>query len=100
MEDSRTEEEKQLLDEAAKFAKLDALANSEGGKLLIAQSRKHVLASIEMLLLNYANMSELEIRTYCARAKERMDILQILTGAYGNQIACEEELTKILENKE
>lgn len=101
MEESKkalSDEQKMIQEDIEKFAKLDSLANSDGGKLLIEHLRKNVLSALEMVLLGYKDMPEMELRSCIARANERLIILQTLTQSYGNKKQAEKELMDLLEN--
>lgn len=78
---------------------LKILNDSEGGQLLIESLSHDVLGAIEALCINPQSISHIEFVSFAVRIKERLEILQTMTGANGRQQLLREILAKLLEQE-
>lgn len=78
------------------YSSLDAVAHSEGGKILIENLKSDVVNSVESLLSNYKTSDEMLLRSTIAKLQSDLGILRALTRSEKNKKMAEEELKKIL----
>lgn len=93
MENEELSELKKELDE---FKDLDALASSEGGKVLIDKLNKSILAILNELLTSYKDLNELQIKTELIRINSQLSLVRILTKSKSNKETLEEQLKTLL----
>lgn len=87
-------------DEIKKFAKLEALASSEGGQLLYKSLMKDVVGCIDTLTIKYNTLTHLEFISLCADMKSKLDLALIMKKAKKNKEEAQKELENaLLENE-
>ena len=96
MQNKKSPEIEEMIKDADSFATLDALAVSEGGKILIKSLKTDIISSI-LSLVKYKTASHVELIATCATLTERLNILKVLTRAKINKDGLLKELSEILE---
>jgi hypothetical protein len=96
----KTERTEALHDDLKHFKALDALADSEGGSLIVKSLVKDVVANIEQIVANYGTMTHPEFISKSATIKTALDVARILTRAKANKKYVESELEKELSETE
>ncbi len=86
----------ELNDQLEKFLDLEALAKSQGGKLLIKNARKDVIYAIERLANGYADHTHPQLLAFCATLKSKLDLMRTLTRAKTNKELTEKELDTLI----
>lgn len=89
---------KEIEDDISKYAKLESLANNEGGKLLIDSSEKDIINSIDTIIGKYKEASHIELIAIIARLEARLSLLRTLTNAGKNKKLAKQELERLLNN--
>lgn len=89
---------KELKEDIKKYAKLQSLANTEGGKDLIKGLRADVITAIDSIGSSYLDAPEANLRALCARLKERIELLRVLYNAPKNKKFLTKMLDEILES--
>lgn len=79
------------------FSSLEAVKNSEGGKLLIDNLGKDVVSAVEDIIFGYKNLTIQEFMAIAAKLSERLSLLRTLTRSSENKHLAQEELKKLLE---
>lgn len=68
-------------EEVRKYASLEAVANSQGGQLLIKNLEKDFMAVIHTLRSKYATAELKELLPLLAKMDVRLDLIEVLRGA-------------------
>lgn len=92
-----TSEIKEIKDELGTFTALEAVANSEGGKLLIATHMSDVVSIVDALGANYSTYQHTQLMAMCAEMKTKLDMVRTLTRAEKNKKFMQETLTAALQ---
>lgn len=79
------EDIKDIKDEVKKFKALEAVGDSEGGKLIIASVLKDIDSAIHSLIGKYKSASDSELRAACASLEANYNLFKLLTGASDNK---------------
>lgn len=64
---------------------IDALALSEGGKILLQGLRKDIIGAVDNLCVNHPTMTLQEFVSVCAGMKEKLDMSRVFTNAPKNK---------------
>lgn len=82
-DDKKTDEEtiKEIKKDLGDKISLQTLHDSEGGQLLIKGLVADVLDAIESAGANVNTLSHIELAALVIKAKERIDVIKVLTGA-------------------
>lgn len=88
-----TERQAAIKNDLEKAAALDAMATSEGGKILVEGLIQDALSSIETLCAKYATMTQQEFVAECSDLKKNLD----LARAIKRSKAAKEELDKLFK---
>lgn len=91
------EEIKEAEEEVAKYAELEGVANSQGGKKLIESLRSDVKASVEGLCGRYMELTHIEMITLTARLNERLKLLRELTTALKKKKSAKDRLKELVD---
>lgn len=86
----------EMSNELDTFTALDVLAESEGGKILIANLSKDIIATVEVLTSQYAELSLEKFISYSAKMKEKLSLLRVLTRAKDNKKFVTDEIETLL----
>ncbi len=76
-----TPEVKEIKDELGVFTALEAVANSEGGKVLITTHMSDVVSIVDALGAHYGTYSHAQLMSMCAEMKTKLDMVRTLTRA-------------------
>lgn len=95
-EEIDTPEVAEIKDELGSFAALEAVANSEGGQLLISSHMKDVVSIVDSLGANYNVYSHTQLMAMCAEMKTKLDMVRTLTRAEKNKTFMQETLDAAL----
>lgn len=88
-----------LQDDLDNLKKLDVIADSEGGKVLIETLTKDIVSSIDSLCSNFQTASHIELIAVIAKIKERLNIIRVLTRAKENKEFLSKEIKEMLVNE-
>lgn len=82
-----------------KYGAIAAIANTDGGKILISSLKKDIISSINELTSGYKILSHIEIIAICARLSERLAVLKTINNSTNNKKFAQEALEFILQNE-
>lgn len=92
--------EKELLTEQlGKYRGLDVLADSEGGKTLLA-SLRHSIANDVEAIVSLIKAPDVELRVAIAKLASNLSVYRTLTNAKENATITEEELNALLSRED
>lgn len=97
IKESDNEDVKVMADDLDKYADLEILANSKGGKIIVDSFTKDIVASIDRLCSQYETLSHTEFIAISASMKEKLDVVRILTRSEENKKFISDEIKKLLE---
>jgi len=80
-----------------KFSALEAVSNSEGGKILVTSLEKDITSSVDELSGKYKTATLNEMVALCARLSERLSMLRAIKGASKLKKLAKEELAFLLK---
>lgn len=83
-----------------RYALLEAVANSEGGKMIITELGKDAESALQKLLSVYKTAPEMELRSWCAILGERISLLQAFQRAPGQKEGSSKVLADLLKSVE
>lgn len=92
----KTQEQLEVEQQIADFKAIAAIAEQDGGKLIIQTVEKDVLSSIERLI-SLETATDTELRIAAMKLRVNLAMWRTLKRAPENQRLAEEELLKILE---
>lgn len=87
-----TEGQKEIAADLKTQAALEAVAKSEGGKLLVAGYLSDIVGSIDTLAIRYHELTHAELMGYCASLKANLDSYRAMKNAPYNRRELEETL--------
>lgn len=90
-------EQNEIQEDVSLYKSLDALAHSDGGKILIDSLGKDVVNSVDNLTAKYKEASHIELISIIAKLQSDLSLLRVLTRAEKNKEQAQEELKKLLE---
>jgi hypothetical protein len=82
-----------------KFASLDVVASTAGGKLLVSSLQKDITSCVDELSSKYKTASHIEIIAICAKLSEKITLLRVLNKAKKLKKIAQEELNFLLEEE-
>ena len=85
----------EIADDLDEVAAIDAVATSEGGKILLKGLMADVASAVESIAMQHKTLTLQEFISYGAAIKERLDIANALSGAQKNK----EYLSELLEQR-
>lgn len=88
---------KEIRKDLGNIAALEAVANSEGGKILRKLCAQDVTSSIDTICGGFTNLTHTELIAHCARLKERLDMYRVITNVKRNKDVVLEALEAALE---
>lgn len=89
----------ELQKELDEVKKLDVLADSEGGKLLVKALLTDIVNGIDSLTMSFSTATHIELISNIAKIKERLNIVRSLTRAKKNKEFLSDELRDLLEQE-
>lgn len=93
-----SDDKKLVKNELKKYASLEAVTNSDGGKLIVKGLKQDIVSAIDQLS-TYRSCPEIELRTLCAVITERLNLLRTLLHAPKNKKFALKDLELILEQE-
>lgn len=78
------------------YSAISAIAQQEGGKILIKSLTEDCINAIDKLCNGYENFSLVQFQSQCATLNERLNLLHTLTRAGENKKRIAEELESAL----
>lgn len=80
------------------YGSLEAVANSKGGKVILASLKKDIISCIDSLCSKYPTASQTELIAIVARMSERLALLRSLVRAEKNKKIYIQELDELISN--
>ena len=93
------EQQNEIKEAIAKHASIEAVANTKGGKIIIASLQKDITTCISELSRGYRTMPHMELVAICARLSEQLSMLRVLNKAKKLKNIAKEELEFILQEE-
>lgn len=87
---------KLIADDLQTVAAISAIADMEGGKLLVSNLVKDVVGTIETLGVKYKTLTLQEFVGICADMKSKLDLARVIARSKKNKEYLDGELEKIL----
>lgn len=81
-----------------KFLALNLLAQSDGGKVVVAALLRDITRSIESLSSEYKTASHFDLVRHCSDLNSRLSLYRALTRAEKNLIAVDKVIKEALED--
>ena len=81
-----------------RYAMLEAVERSEGGKVIIRGIEKEVVSAIDKIMSSYKTAQEIELRTWCAILDTRMTMLYLFMRAPKNKMGATEALKNLMKD--
>ena len=85
-----------VIEDAERYAALDGVANSEGGKILIEGLSSDCVDAIEVIRGSYKTATHAELLALCATLDARLAVLQSLQRAATNKTLARERIAELL----
>ena len=83
--------------EVKHYKSLEAVAKSDGGKLLIKELKTKIADNINFLINDFETLPEIQLRTICAKIEAALGQLRMLNRAEKNAKVSVAELEQLLE---
>lgn len=91
-----TPEQKAVQEDIDKYHAINAIANQEGGKVLIKSLEADVVAGVETIISLYKG-NEMELRSTIAKLSANLNLLRVFKRAAKNEKEMRKELATLLE---
>jgi hypothetical protein len=88
---------KELQDQVNDLAKIAALSESEGGRLVADAFLRDVVMTLKLIAGHYRTLTHTEFIAHAASLSEKLEVLSILYGAAGDYDAAAEDLKATLK---
>ena len=85
-----------IQDELKRLSKLEAVALSEGGKLLFNSLMKDAVSVIDTLGYKYNSLSQVEFIALCAELKTKLDLARVMNKSIKNKEQADKDLEAAL----
>lgn len=85
-----------IKDELKKFSKIEALALSEGGRILFKSLLSDVVSCVDTLGAKYNTLNQQEFISLCADMKTKLDLTRILNKSTKNKEQAKLDLEEAL----
>jgi len=85
-------DEKEIKEDLRKYASIDSLADSDGGKLLTDGLLQDISSAIDYLVSQYKECGHTEIITAIARLEAKLDLYRVISRAKTNKELAAEAL--------
>jgi len=82
-----------------KYSAIDAISNSEGGKIVISSLQKDVVSVIDEMISKYKVASHTELISLCATLSARLTLLRVLNRSKKLKKVALEELDFLLKEE-
>ena len=93
---SEKDKAESILADVENFAALEALGNSEGGKILVESLLSDALNDIESLTGGYKKLSHIELLSLCASLEKSLDTVRAIKRASKNKNMAKDALEEII----
>lgn len=97
-EAGKEEQASEAIEDSERYASLESVANSEGGKLLIAAAKEDAVNAIEILSGSYRTATHAELVAHCATLAAHLALYRTLTNAHKNKTQARAAVHEILES--
>src|ERR1035437_3447150 len=87
-------------DDIGKASALEAVKNSEGGKILLSSLQKDILFCIDKITHDYPTLSHIDLIANCAKFSERLSLFRAILRSSKNKKLSLEELDALLAESE
>ncbi len=78
------------------YKSMSAMADSDGGKIIITNLKRDVVSMIETLLSQYKSEKDIELRVTVARLEASLTLLRAMTRADKNKKEAQDALANLL----
>lgn len=82
-----------------KYSSIDAVSNSEGGKIVVSSLQKDIVSVIDDLASKYKTASHVELIALCATLQARLALLRVLVRSRKLKKIALEELDFLLKEE-
>lgn len=82
-----------------KYSSIDAVSNSEGGKIVVSSLQKDIVSVIDDLASKYKTSSHVELIALCATLQARLALLRVLVRSRKLKKIALEELDFLLKEE-
>lgn len=96
IKNSKNPNVKLIADELDRVAAISAIADMEGGKLLISQLISEIVSSIDTLSTKYRTLTIQEFIGHCADMESKLSLVRTLKKARKNKDIAETDLAEAL----
>lgn len=93
-------QKKEVEKDIGTYQALEALKNSEGGRILIASLQKDILSCIDILSSKYKELTHTEMIALSARLGERLTLFRTISRSSKNKKLAKETLDELLKETE
>ena len=91
-----TDDQKAVQDDFKKYQAINAIANQDGGKILIKSLETDVVAGVEMIISLYKG-DEMELRVTIAKLSANLNLLRAFKRSAKNEEELRKEVVSLLE---
>jgi hypothetical protein len=91
--------QKAIKEDLKVYASLEAVKNSEGGKILIKSLSDDITAAIMEISAKYKEATHTELIALAAKLSERITILRSITRSSKNKDLAKEELDRLIKEE-
>ena len=85
-------DEKEIKEDIKKYASIDSLADSEGGKILIESLLSDISSSVDYLVSSYKECEHTKLITAIAKLEAKLDLYRVISRAKTNKELATEAL--------
>lgn len=96
---AESDELKRASDTLSKVSAISAIANMEGGKILVSSLLKDVVGVISTLRIKYKELTLQELMGLCASLDEKLNVAEVISGSNKTKDALAQELDEALSKK-
>lgn len=86
-----------IIEDAERYASLESVANTEGGKVLSAAAMEDTLNAIESLAGSFRTATHAELIAHCAVLSANLNIFRTLKNAHRNKTEARAALQALLD---
>jgi sugar-specific transcriptional regulator TrmB len=81
-----------------KFSAIDAVANSDGGKIIIKSTERELVSIIDELASKFKTLNQTEFIALCASLSAKLGLIRTLRKAEGLKKLAKEELEFVINS--
>lgn len=86
-----------MMDDLSKISAVKAMADSEGGQIIVQSLVSDVISAMDTLCVKYSSMSLQEFISLCADMKSKIDLARVITRSNKNKKALENMIEETLQ---